>query len=142
MVHTVFFASDFGLILSESQRVGWNVDFGDDFNVVLFAQFLQVDKLLFGVRTVLGRQTGIGVAFKAESGLGFIPVVAEELTETIVVQMHLKGIHLIVGHHLGEVTQIIDAEELTSAVNHETAQFILGLVGCNTTRQLALCILL
>ena len=44
MVHSVFLRADFGLIVREGERMGWHIDFGDDFNTVFFRQFLEVDK--------------------------------------------------------------------------------------------------
>ena len=129
MVHAVVFRGYLGHVLCESQRVGRHVNLGYHLHAVVFAQELQVGELLLGVASVFGRESGIGVAFQSEGGLRLCPVVAEVLLEAVVVEMHLQGVHLVVGHNLDQIAQIGHRNELAAAVHHAAAQTVLWHVG-------------
>ena len=125
MVHAIFLRTYFGLIVGESQCMGWHINLWDDIDTILLGKFLKVDEFLFGVRAVARCQSGISVALQSECSLGLVPIAIEELTETIVVEMNLQGVHLIVSHGLDERTQIVHRNELTTAVHHKSTQTIL-----------------
>ena len=125
VVHAVVLTAYFGLVLRERQRVGRGVELGNNLHAVLLRQLLKVDELALRVRTVLCRQSGICVALQAERSLRLVPVTAEVLAETVVVEVYLQRVHLVVRHDLRQVAEIAHGDELASAVNHETAQAIL-----------------
>ena len=135
VVHAVFLATELRLVVYESQAVCWYVDFGDHFNIVVFAQDLQVDKFLLGIVAILGSQTRVLCALETESRRGLVPIAAKELTETIVVEVHLERIHFIVSHSLYQIVQIVDRHKLARYVNHKTAQFVHGYVHGFALRQ-------
>ena len=135
MVHAIFLASQFRLVLSESQRVRRSVYLRNDFHVILFCQLLQVDELLLRVRSILCRKTRIRVAFQAESRLRLVPIIVEVLHETVIVKMNLQRVHLVISHYLGKAAQIIHGDKLTSAVHHEPSKLILWHIDYRSLRQ-------
>ena len=126
VIHAVILTTEFGFVVYECQAVSGHVNFGDNFNIVVFTQNLKVDEFLLCVVTVLSGKSRVLSALKAESRRSLIPIVTEELAETIVVEVHLKGIHLVISHYLHQVVEVINGHKLTGYVNHETAQFING----------------
>ena len=96
VVHTILLRADFGHIVCKGQRVCRHVDFGNNLDITLLGANLHIDKLLLGVMAIFGSQTGICVALKTERRLRLRPIVVEILLETIVVKMHLQGVHLVV----------------------------------------------
>ena len=142
MIHSIVLAGQLWLVLCECQDVCGSVYLGYDIHSILLSQLLELYKLLLGIGAVLGGQAGISVTLKAEARLSLAPVIAEELAETAVVEVHLQGVHLIVRHHLGQIAQVRDGDVLASAVDHETAHTVIGLVGDDALGQsLALCLL-
>ena len=135
VVCAVLLAGQFGLVMRESERVCGAVDFGNDFHALLLRPLLQVDKFLLRVRAVLCREAGISVALQAEGSLRLAPVVAEELLETVVVEVDLQRVHLIIGHDAHEVAQVGDGNVLAAAVYHEAAQGVLGHIYCHALGQ-------
>ena len=135
VVCAVVLAGQFGLVMRESERVCGAVDFGNDFHALLLRPLLQVDKFLLRVRAVLCREAGISVALQAEGSLRLAPVVAEELLETVVVEVDLQRVHLVIGHDAHEVAQVGDGNVLAAAVYHEAAQGILRHVYCHAFGQ-------
>ena len=135
VVHAIFLRAYLGFILREGQRVGGHVNFGDNLDAAAVGQLLQGDKLGLAVRSVLGGQTGIGGAFQTEGGLRLVPVVAEVLTEAVVVEVHLQGVHLIVAQRPDQVAQVTHGEELAAAIDHEAAHLIGGGILCHALGQ-------
>ena len=135
MIHSVFLASQFRLVLSESQRVCRSVYLRNDFHVIVFCQLLQVDELLLRVRAILCRKTRIRVALQTERRLSLVPIIVEVLHETVIVKMNLQCVHLVISHHLGKTAQIIHGDKLTSAVHHEPSKLILGHIDYRSLRQ-------
>ena len=125
VVHTIFLASDFRHIVRECEGMSWRVDFRNDFHEATFGQLLQVDEFFLGIETVASSQTWISVRFETESGIGLVPVVFEELLESVIVQVDLEAVHLVISHNLHIVAEIMHWDELTAAVNHESADTII-----------------
>ena len=121
--------------MREGQRVGGHVDFGEDFHTLRGGFALESTELFLRVATVARSKTGEEVAFEPESGGCLRPIVAEVLLEAVVVEMHLQGVHLIVGHHLDELAQIVHGDVFAADIDHETAHGIGGAVGGDATRQ-------
>ena len=142
VVHSVVFTGDFGLIVCKCQGVSRRIDFGNDFNVVLLGVDLKIDELLLGVVAVASGKTGIGFALQAESGLCLVPIVVEVLTEAVVVEVNLQGVHLVISHGFHKLVHILDGEELATYVQHETTQFIFGYIGRYAARELTVLVLL
>ena len=132
VIHAILLAAQLGLVVNESKAVCGNVDFGNYLHVVVLAQDLQVDELLLGVMTILRGQTRMQCALQTEARGSLVPIIAKELTETVVVEVNLKCIHLVVCHHLNKVVEIVDGHELTANVHHETTQLINRHVHCLT----------
>ena len=84
-----------------------------------------IDKILTGKYTV---------AFEAEGGRSPVPVVAEELAETVVVEMYLQRIHLVVGHDLHQIFDITHGEELAAYIEHESAHGVAGYIYSDSAR--------
>ena len=142
VIHSIVLTGQLGLVLCEGQDVCGSIYLGYDIHSVLLSQLLELYKLLLGIGAVLGGQAGISVTLKAEARLSLAPVIAEVLAETAVVEVHLQGVHLIVRHHLGQIAQVRDGDVLASAVDHETAHTVIGLVGDDALGQsLAFCLL-
>ena len=142
VVHAVFLAAEFRLVVRESQRVGRDVDFGDDLDAVVLGENLKVDELLLGVVAVTRSQARVRVALQTESRVGFVPVLIEVLLETVVVQVNLEAVHLVVRHYLHVIAQVLYGEELAPAVNHEATQAVVGPVAHGAAGQLVLFALL
>ena len=142
MIHAILLAAYLRLIMGEGQRMGRSIDFRDNLDELRSGLLLEINELALGVIAVASSEAGIGVALQAEGSVGTAPVVTIELLETIVVEMHLQGIHLIIGHHFHQVTQIGHGDELAPAVHHETAQGVVGPVAQLAFRQLVVFTLL
>ena len=125
VVHTVFLASDFRHIVREGEGMSRSVDFRNDFYEYIFGQLLQVDEFLLGIETVAGSQARISVRFETESSIGLVPIVFEELLESVIVQVDLEAVHLVIRHNLHIVAEIMHRDELTAAVNHESTDAII-----------------
>ena len=137
MVHAISLAANLRFIVCESQGMSRSINFRNDFHIVILSQFLQVDKLLFGVETILGGQARISVALQTEGGISFVPVVVKILFEAVVVQMKLQGVHLVVSHELHIVTQEVDGKELAGTVEHKTTHGIAREVAHGSLEQTA-----
>ena len=120
--------------MREGQRVCRHIDLRNDLHTVLLRQFLEVDKLLLRVRTVLSRQPGIRIALQSEGCLRLVPVVGKIAREAVVVEVYLQSVHLVIGHHLDQIAQIAHGNKLTSAINHEATHGIAGLVDRRAAR--------
>ena len=60
-------------------------------------------------------------AFQSECGVGAVPVIAEELRKTVVVQVNLKFVHLVEGKYLYVLFQIIHCKEFAGHIQHKAA---------------------
>ena len=118
VIHAVFFRADFRLVVCKSQGVCRNVDFGNDVHTILHPHPLKFCELLLGIRAVLGGKARETFTFQSEGSIGLVPVVVEELRETIVVQMDVKLVHLVERQHLDLLLQIVEGEELACHVEH------------------------
>ena len=90
MVHAIFLAAYFGLVVGEGKCVGGSIDFGDNLDEALFGQLLQVDEFGFRVVSVFGGKARISVGLKTEGAVGLAPVLLEVLFEAVVVQVNLQ----------------------------------------------------
>ena len=122
MIHAIFPGTDFWLVMGEGERMGRHVYLGDDVDAILLCQFLEFDELSLGIAAILRRESRIGVAFQAESCRGLRPVVTEILSESVIVEMNLQGVHLVIRHHLDQRAQIRHRDELSAAIHHEASQ--------------------
>ena len=93
--------------MRKCQRVGGDVDLGENFHALRGGFALEGTELFLRIATVARSKTGEEVAFETESGRGLRPIVAEVLLEAVVVEVYLQGVHLIIGHHLDELAQIV-----------------------------------
>ena len=96
MVHTIFVAAEFWLILGESQHMGRRVDFGYYLHAALLGEYLKVDKLLLGVVAVASCKSGKSLTLEAKCSLCLHPVATEKLSKTVVVKVNLQGVHFII----------------------------------------------
>ena len=135
VVHAILLASDFGHVVSEGQRMCRSIDFWNDFYKATLGQLLQVDEFLLGVMSVAGCESRICIRFEAECSISLVPVVFEELLEAVVVQVDLEAVHLVVGHNLYIVAQVMHRDELASAVYHEATDFVVRKVADNAFRE-------
>ena len=122
MIHAIFLGTDFRLVMGEGERMGRHIYLGDDVDAILLCQFLEFDELSLGIAAILRRESRIGVAFQAEGCRSFRPIVTEELSESIIVEMNLQGVHLVIRHHLDQRAQIRHRDELSAAIHHEASQ--------------------
>ena len=119
MIHAIFFTTQFRLVMTESQRMCRSIYLRYDFDELGGCIQLKIYEFLFGIITVAGCQSGEGFTFQTESGIRFIPIMTEELLETVIVQMYLENIHLVVRHHLDQIAQVSHRNELTTTVHHK-----------------------
>ena len=122
MIHAIFPGTDFRVVMGEGERMGWHIYLGDDVDAILLCQLLEFDKLSLGIAAILCRESRIGVAFQSEGCRGLRPVVTEILSESVIIQMNLQGIHLVIRHHLDQRAQIRHRDELSAAIHHEASQ--------------------
>ena len=125
MVHAILLRANLRLVVSESQCMCRHVNLRNDVDAILLGKFLKVDEFFLSVRSVACCQSGISVTLQSKCSLSLVPIIVEELTETVVVEMNLQGVHLIVSHGLDKRTQIVHRDELTTAVHHKSTQTIL-----------------
>ena len=142
MVHAVLAAAYFGLVMSECQRMGRSIYFGNDFDKTTGSFFLKVDELAFRIVAVACRQPRISITLQTESSIGTTPVVTEELLEAIVVEVYLKSVHLVVSHHLDQVAKVGHGDELAAAIHHKATQGIVGIVAYLSLWQTTVSVLL
>ena len=135
MIHAIFLGTDFRLVMGEGERMGRHIYLGNDVDAILLCQFLEFDELSLGIAAILCRESRIGVAFQSESRLGLCPIITEKLSESVIIQMNLQGIHLVIRHHLDERTQIRHRDELSSAIHHEASQPVGRLILSRAFRQ-------
>ena len=129
------FRAERGTIVRKRQRVGGYIDFGEDFHTLRGGFALKSTELFLRIATIACGKAGEEVAFETESGRGLRPIVAEVLLEAVVVEVYLQHVHLIVGHHLDELAQIVHRDVFAADIDHETAHRIGGAVGGDPTRQ-------
>ena len=60
----------------------------------------------------------------------------EILFESVVVQMHLQGIHLIISHDFRQILQIRHRDKFPAAVYHESPDGIVGIIADGSFRKL------
>ena len=119
--------------MRKRQRVGGYVDLGEDFHALRGGFALESTELFLRIATVARSKSGEEVAFETESGGRLRPIVAEVLLEAVIVEVYLQGVHLIIGHHLDELAQIVHGDVFAADIDHETAHRIGGAVGGYTT---------
>ena len=122
MIHAIFLGTDFRLVMGEGERMSRHIYLGDDVDAILLCQLLEFDELCLGVAAILRRESRISIAFQSEGCRGLRPVVTEILSESVIVEMNLQGVHLVIRHHLDERTQIRHRDELSAAIHHEASQ--------------------
>ena len=115
--------------------MGRNINLRNDFHEVGCCLFLEVDELFLGIRAVTGSQSRISIRLQTESSIRLIPVVLEILLESVIVQMNLQRIHFVVSHDFYQVLQIRHRYELTTAVYHEAAKRIVGIISDYSLRE-------
>ena len=135
MIHAIFLGPDFRVVMGEGERMGRHVYLGDDIDAILLCQFLEFDELSLGVTAILRRESRISVAFQTESRLGLCPIITEKLSESVIIQMNLQGVHLVIRHHLDQRAQIRHRDELSSAIHHEASQPVGRLILSRAFRQ-------
>ena len=136
VVHAVFLRSDFRLVMCKGQGVCRDVDFGNDVHTILYPHALKFGKLLLGIRAVLGGQAREAFTFQSEGSVGLVPIIIEELWETIVIQVNLEFVHLVERKHLDLLLQVIEGKELASHIEHKATIRKFRPVACCTLRQL------
>ena len=115
--------------------MGRHIYLGDDVDAILFCQLLEFNELSLGIAAILSRESRIGVAFQTEGCLGFRPVITKILSESIIVEMNLQGVHLVIRHYLDQRAQIRHRDKLSAAIHHEASQPIGRLILGRTLRQ-------
>ena len=65
--------------------MGRHVNLRNDVDAILLGKFLKVDEFFLSVRSVACCQSGISVTLQSECSLSLVPIIVEELTETVVV---------------------------------------------------------
>ena len=121
MVHAVLLTSYLGLIMHESERMCRHINLRNHINAIFHTHTLKFGKLFLSVRAVFSRKSGETFAFQAESSVSAVPVVIEELRESVIVKVNLKLIHLIERKYFNVLLQIVHRKELTSHIEHESA---------------------
>ena len=135
VVGTEFFRAERGTIVREGQRVGGDVDLGENFHALCGGFALESPEFFLRVAAVARGKAGEEVTFETESGGRLRPIVAEVLFEAVVVEMNLQSVHLIIGHHFDQLAQIVHGNVFATDIDHETAHGIGGTVGGDTARQ-------
>ena len=142
MVHAVLLGAELLAVVGEGERVGGDVNLGDDVHAHLGGIFLELTELVLAVAAVLGGEFGEELALEAEGGVGLVPVITKVLLETVVVEVYLDGVHLVVGHGLGEGLEVVHGDELAGAVEQQAAQGVVGPVADGTLGQVCALVLL
>ena len=135
VVGTEFFRAERGTIVRKCQRVGGDVDLGENFHALGGGFALESTEFFLRIATVARSKAGEEVAFETESGGRLRPIVAEVLLEAVIVEVYLQSVHLIIGHHFDQLAQIVHGDVFATDIDHETTHRIGGAVGGDPTRQ-------
>ena len=103
MIHTILLTTYFGFITWKCQRMCRNIDLRNNFNPQCHCLFLQIDKFFLGIKTVIGRQSGIHIRFQPKSRISIRKVIIEEFFVSVIIQMNLQSIHLVVRHDFNQI---------------------------------------
>ena len=115
--------------MREGKAVSRYVEFRNNLHTHLLGIADEVAHLLFRIAAVDCSKAREEVALHSESSLSIVPIVLELVLRSVVVEVKLKGIHLVVRHHIDERIEVAQRVELASAVNHKATNGVVGLVG-------------
>ena len=135
VIHAETLAAQLRHILGKCKAVGGCVNLGYYLHPAVGSHQLQAGKLPFSVVAVTGRQARIGITLQSEGGVGLLPVAVEEFGKSVIVEVHLQGVHLIVAHDAHKALQILHGYEFATTVNHHATHSEVGTVVDNALRQ-------
>ena len=106
MVGSVFLASQRWTVMCESQRMCRSIKLRDNLHAHLLGIKDKIVEPFLGIVAVFSRQFGEVGAFHAESRISLVPISVKEIAESIIVQMHLQGVHLVIREQINQAVQI------------------------------------
>ena len=133
MVGRIILAHQVGAKTCQSQAVCRHINFGKYLYAHAVGQFLQGNKVFFGVMPVASSESRKPITLHTESSRRATPVAIIEPMESIIVEMDMEHIHLIISHHAHILAKHIHREELSTAIKHKTAERIVGHVTDKST---------
>ena len=114
-----------------------HINLGKYFYTHAVGQLLQGDKIFFGVMSIASREARKPITLHAESSRRAAPIFVVEPMEGVVVKMNMENVHLVVSHHAHILAEHGHGEELSAAVEHESAERIIGRIVDKTAGQSA-----
>ena len=129
MVGSVFFASQRWTVMCESQRMCRSIKLRDNLHAHLLGIKDKIVEPFLGIVAVLGGQAGEEFTLDTESRIGLVPIAVEVIAESIIVQMHLQGVHLVIREQMNQAVQIGEGNVLTAHIYHHTAHRIGRCIG-------------
>ena len=106
--------------------MGRRVDLRDDVHSLCGSLLDEVAELGLGVGAVDGRKPGIGGALEAEGRVAQRMGGIVDIGGAVVVEVHLKGVHLIIGHYPDELLKVAHRDVFPADIEHEAADGIFG----------------
>ena len=85
--------------------------------------------------SIASREARKPIALHAESSRRAAPIFVVEPMEGVIVKMNMENVHLIVSHHAHIFAEHGHGEELSTAVEHKSAERIIGCIVDKTTWQ-------
>ena len=137
MVGRIILAHQVGAKTCQSQAVCRHINLGKYFYAHAVGQLLQGDKVFFCVMSIASREARKPITLHAESSRRAAPIFVVEPMEGVVVEVNVKNIHLIIGHHAHILAKHGHGEELSTAVEHKAAERIIGRIADKAAGQSA-----
>src|SRR6266487_844194 len=129
----VFLTGKVWTILRESQGMGRCVYFGRNSDGILSRNILQLAYILPGIGAIPGGQSPEAITIETESRVLVHPIWTIARSDFIIVEVQVKIIHFIPGHHLDVVLKGTYGEKLASNIEREAALSIFWIIYGNAS---------